>query len=78
MVESIGVDSIKELSHRNPASLTKMIAERHGNVYRSLREAGCWLDRGSEVAPEVGSADESGDRGRDCNPLTSGCAEQLG
>ena len=32
MLESIGVDSIKELSHRNPASLTKMIAERHGNV----------------------------------------------
>jgi predicted flap endonuclease-1-like 5' DNA nuclease len=32
MLESIGVDSIKELSHRNPASLTKMIAERHGSV----------------------------------------------
>lgn len=32
MLESIGVDSIKELSHRNPASLTKMIAERHGKV----------------------------------------------
>jgi predicted flap endonuclease-1-like 5' DNA nuclease len=32
MLESIGVDSIKELSHRNPASLTKMIAERHGQV----------------------------------------------
>jgi hypothetical protein len=32
MLESLGVDSIKELSHRNPASLTKMIAERHGNV----------------------------------------------
>jgi len=30
MLESIGVDSIKELSHRNPASLTKMIADRHG------------------------------------------------
>jgi predicted flap endonuclease-1-like 5' DNA nuclease len=32
MLESIGVDSIKELSHRNPASLTKMIADRHGKV----------------------------------------------
>ena len=32
MLESIGVDSIKELSHRNAASLTTMIAERHGKV----------------------------------------------
>ena len=32
MLESIGVDSIKELAQRNPASLTKMIAERHGAV----------------------------------------------
>lgn len=32
MLEAIGVDSIKELSHRNPASLTKMIADRHGAV----------------------------------------------
>lgn len=32
MLESIGVDSIKELSHRNAASLTKMIADRHGHV----------------------------------------------
>jgi predicted flap endonuclease-1-like 5' DNA nuclease len=32
MLESIGVDSIKELAQRNPASLTKMIAERHGRV----------------------------------------------
>ena len=32
MLEKIGVDSIKELSHRNPASLTKMIADRHGAV----------------------------------------------
>jgi hypothetical protein len=26
------VDSIKELAQRNPASLTKMVAERHGRV----------------------------------------------
>ncbi|GAA1837891.1 DUF4332 domain-containing protein [Microlunatus capsulatus] len=32
MLESIGVDSIKELSHRNPASLKAMILERHGSV----------------------------------------------
>lgn len=32
MLESIGVDSIKELAQRNPASLTKMIADRHGHV----------------------------------------------
>ena len=32
MLESIGVDSIKEPSQRNPASLTKMIADRHGSV----------------------------------------------
>jgi predicted RecB family nuclease len=32
MLEKIGVDSIKELSHRNPASLFKMINERHGHV----------------------------------------------
>ena len=32
MLESIGVDSIKELRHRNPESLFKMIEERHGKV----------------------------------------------
>ncbi len=32
MLEKIGVDSVKEMSHRNPASLTKMIADRHGAV----------------------------------------------
>lgn len=32
MLESIGVDSIKELSHRNAASLTTMIETRHGKV----------------------------------------------
>lgn len=32
MLESIGVDSIKELAQRNPASLTKMISGRHGAV----------------------------------------------
>jgi predicted flap endonuclease-1-like 5' DNA nuclease len=32
MLESIGVDSIKELSHRNAASLMNMIETRHGKV----------------------------------------------
>ena len=32
MLESIGVDSIKELSHRNAASLKEMIETRHGKV----------------------------------------------
>jgi hypothetical protein len=32
MLKSIGVDSIKELRHRNPAHLKQMIEERHGPV----------------------------------------------
>jgi predicted flap endonuclease-1-like 5' DNA nuclease len=30
MLEQIGVDSIKELQHRNPDSLLEMIASRYG------------------------------------------------
>lgn len=37
MLKDIGVDSIKELRHRNPANLKKMIDERHGSV-RGLSE----------------------------------------
>jgi predicted flap endonuclease-1-like 5' DNA nuclease len=37
MLKSIGVDSIKELRHRNPSNLKKMIDERHGSV-RGLSE----------------------------------------
>ena len=45
MLESIGVDSIKELSHRNPASLTRMIAERHGNVVGlSEKRVAAWIE----------------------------------
>lgn len=44
MLESIGVDSIKELSHRNPASLTKMILERHGKVIGlSEKQVAGWI-----------------------------------
>jgi predicted flap endonuclease-1-like 5' DNA nuclease len=32
MLKEIGVDSIKELRHRNPARLTEMIETRHGKV----------------------------------------------
>jgi len=45
MLESIGVDSIKELSHRNPASLTQMILDRHGRVVGvSEKQVGAWID----------------------------------
>jgi hypothetical protein len=33
MLKSIGVDSIKELSHRNPAHLKQMIEELHGPLW---------------------------------------------
>ncbi len=32
MLKEIGVDSIKELRHRNPARLAEMIETRHGKV----------------------------------------------
>jgi hypothetical protein len=46
MLESIGVDSIKELSHRNAASLKQMIESRHGAVV-GLSEAQVqgWIDQ---------------------------------
>ena len=46
MLESIGVDSIKELRHRNPESLLKMIEERHGKVIgMSLKEVTDWIEQ---------------------------------
>jgi len=46
MLEKIGVDSIKELKHRNAASLFAMISERHGKVV-ALNEAVVqgWIDQ---------------------------------
>jgi predicted flap endonuclease-1-like 5' DNA nuclease len=45
MLENIGVDSIKELAHRNPASLTKMIADRHGDVVGlSEKQVAGWIE----------------------------------
>lgn len=46
MLESIGVDSIKELRHRNPESLLTMIEERHGKVIgMSLKEVTDWIEQ---------------------------------
>ena len=45
MLKSIGVDSIKELRHRNPANLKEMIEERHGPVVGlSEHETQSWID----------------------------------
>ena len=45
MLKSVGVDSIKELRHRNPAHLKQMIEERHGPVVGlSEHEAQTWID----------------------------------
>jgi predicted flap endonuclease-1-like 5' DNA nuclease len=45
MLKSIGVDSIKELRHRNPEHLKEMIESRHGKVV-GLSEKTCqtWID----------------------------------
>ena len=45
MLKEIGVDSIKELRHRNPAHLKQMIEQRHGPVVGlSLKECETWVD----------------------------------
>jgi predicted flap endonuclease-1-like 5' DNA nuclease len=46
MLESIGVDSIKELSHRNAESLKEMIETRHGSVVGlSVAQVQDWIDQ---------------------------------
>ena len=46
MLEGIGVDSIKELRHRNPAHLLEMIETRRGPVIgMSLKEVTDWIDQ---------------------------------
>lgn len=46
ILEGIGVDSVKELSHRNPANLTKMIEERHGDIIGvSEKQVQGWIDQ---------------------------------
>jgi predicted flap endonuclease-1-like 5' DNA nuclease len=45
MLKNIGVDSIKELRHRNPANVKKMIEERHGRVVGlSGDECRTWIE----------------------------------
>lgn len=46
MLKDIGVDSIKELSHRNPSHLKQMIEERHGPVV-AMSEDECrdWIEQ---------------------------------
>ena len=46
MLESIGVDSIKELRHRVPEHLYEMILERHGKVVAlSVKEVADWIEQ---------------------------------
>jgi cysteine synthase len=46
MMEKIGVDSIKELRHRNAESLFQMIEERHGKVVGlSVAVVQGWIDQ---------------------------------
>ncbi len=50
MLEKIGVDSIKELSHRNAASLKKMIEDRHGSVVGlSEKQVQGWIDEAKSL-----------------------------
>lgn len=50
MLESIGVDSIKELSHRNAGSLKSMIEERHGSVVGlSVAQVQGWIDQAKSM-----------------------------
>ena len=50
MLEKIGVDSIKELSHRNAASLKSMILERHGQVVGlSEGQIQGWIDEAKSL-----------------------------
>jgi predicted flap endonuclease-1-like 5' DNA nuclease len=49
ILKEIGVDSIKELRHRNAAHLKEMIESRHGKVV-GLSEKLCqtWIDEAKE------------------------------
>ena len=46
MLESIGVDSIKELRHRVPEHLLKMIEDRHGKLIGvGLPQVTDWIEQ---------------------------------
>ena len=52
MLKAIGVDSIKELRHRNRAHLKEMIEQRHGQVVGlSVEECGRWIEE-AKTFPE--------------------------
>ena len=50
MLKQIGIDSIKELRHRNPAHLKEMIEQRHGLVVGlSEQECRTWIEEAKGV-----------------------------
>lgn len=50
MLESIGVDSVREMSHRNAASLKTMIEERHGRVVGlSEKQVQGWINQAKKL-----------------------------
>lgn len=53
ILEKVGVDSIKELSHRRADSLLKTIEDRHGKVI-GLGEAKVqgWIDQAKKWRPD--------------------------
>ncbi|MBO0685996.1 MAG: DUF4332 domain-containing protein [Candidatus Dormibacteraeota bacterium] len=51
MLKAVGVDSIKELRHRDAAHLKHMIEERHGSVVGlSEQECAKWIDEAKAYA----------------------------
>jgi predicted flap endonuclease-1-like 5' DNA nuclease len=51
MLKSIGVDSIKELRHRNAAKLKEMIETRHGKVVGlSEKTVQTWIEEAKDHA----------------------------
>ncbi|GAA4401545.1 DUF4332 domain-containing protein [Tsukamurella soli] len=52
ILKEIGVDSIKELKHRNAAHLKEMIEARHGKVVGlSEKECQTWIDEAKAYTP---------------------------
>jgi len=50
MLKAIGIDSIKELRHRNPTHLKEMIEQRHGPVVGlSVEEVTKWVEEARAV-----------------------------
>jgi predicted flap endonuclease-1-like 5' DNA nuclease len=51
ILKSIGVDSIKDLRHRNPSNLRDTIEQRHGRIVGlSLQEVTTWIDEAKAFA----------------------------